>query len=287
VGSRAAASLRAEAEVPAADRFQFGENWSRFLALLTDERIADAETSLKEMLAVAHLAGCRFLDIGCGSGLFSLAARRLGAVVHSFDDDPQSVECAQELRRRYFANDGSWRVEQGSVLDRGYLQSLGEFDVVYSWGVLHHTGAMWLALEHAVGSVAPGGSLFIAVYADQGWKSRAWWFVKLWYNLLPRVLRPLYVWTVSGLVRLLVILKYTLMLRPMTALAPLFRRRPARGMSAKHDRIDWIGGFPYEYASLETLVGYLESRGFAVTRTRRAQSLGCHELVARRRPCVA
>lgn len=139
------------------DRFAFGANWARFISVLDDDRVLEAERSLREMLGVETLAGKRFLDIGSGSGLFSLAARRLGAQVHSFDYDPQSVACTAELRRRYFPDDGDWQVEQGSVLDGAYLQTLGEFDIVYSWGVLHHTGAMWLGIENAIGRVARGG----------------------------------------------------------------------------------------------------------------------------------
>src|SRR5262245_27430993 len=100
------------------------------------------------MLEIDSLAGLSFLDIGSGSGLFSLAARRLGARVHSFDYDPQSVACAAELRRRYFPGDPQWVVEEGSALDADYLTRLGKFDIVYSWGVLHHTGRMWRSEEH-------------------------------------------------------------------------------------------------------------------------------------------
>ncbi len=279
--------MNAERALAAGVRFEFGENWSRFLEILDDRRIADAEASLREMLAVADLRGLKFLDIGCGSGLFSLAARRLGASVHSFDFDPQSVACTRELKRRYFSDDLDWRIEDGSVLDTHYMSRLGGFDVVYSWGVLHHTGAMWLALEHAIARVAPdGGRLFIAIYADQGWKSRAWWFVKLSYNRLPRLLRPLYVFGVSVVIRILVIIKYTILLRPMTAIAPVFGDRRERGMSKRRDRVDWIGGFPYEFAALETLASYLEARGFSIVTMRPAGSFGCHELVARRAPCA-
>jgi 2-polyprenyl-6-hydroxyphenyl methylase/3-demethylubiquinone-9 3-methyltransferase len=112
------------------DRFAFGANWARFLARVDEARILEAEQSLRAMLKVDSLAGMRFLDAGSGSGLFSLAARRLGADVTSFDYDAQSVACTNALRARYFSNDASWQVLQGSVLDGGFLERCGQFDVV-------------------------------------------------------------------------------------------------------------------------------------------------------------
>src|SRR5262252_6514832 len=118
-------------EVAAGQRFEFGKNWARFLESLNDQRINEAVASLQNMLEVETLAGKSFLDIGSGSGLFSLAARKLGAHVHSLDYDPHSVGCTQELRRRYFNNDEeAWIVEQGWALDRDYITSLGKFDIV-------------------------------------------------------------------------------------------------------------------------------------------------------------
>ncbi|HJY29983.1 MAG TPA: methyltransferase domain-containing protein, partial [Pyrinomonadaceae bacterium] len=169
-------------EIALGKRFEFGENWSRFLEVLDDDRIRQAEDSLRKMLDTESLARQSFLDIGSGSGLFSLAARRLGASVYSVDFDPQSVACARELRRRYFPDDTSWKIEEGSALDADYLKSLGLFDVVYSWGVLHHTGDMWRALENAQLPVKHGGKLFIAIYNDTGTQTRRWKWIKKTYN---------------------------------------------------------------------------------------------------------
>ena len=122
--------LQHAGEIKTGSRFAFGENWSRFLTELDDERIAQAERSLCGMLKVKTLQGKRFLDIGSGSGLFSLAARRLGATVFSFDYDPQSVACTNDLKRRYFPDDLDWKVEQGSALDENHIAQLGWYDVV-------------------------------------------------------------------------------------------------------------------------------------------------------------
>jgi SAM-dependent methyltransferase len=279
--------MSATQEIEAGKRFGFGANWRRFLSSVDERRVTAAEDSLKEMLAVQSLAGLKFLDIGCGSGLFSLAARRLGAVVHSFDFDPQSVACTTELKRRFLPVDSQWTIEEGSALDRAYLESLGTFDVVYSWGVLHHTGSMWVAMENAINRVqANGGKLFIAIYNDQGWKSHVWWFIKKFYNRLPPMLRGPFAFIVSAATRIAAIIKYTIRLKPMVAIAPLFADERDRGMSARYDEQDWIGGFPFEFAGFDVLAAYFSARGFTLINAKRNDSWGCNELALQRTPCA-
>jgi 2-polyprenyl-3-methyl-5-hydroxy-6-metoxy-1,4-benzoquinol methylase len=269
-------------EVAAGQRFAFGENWSRFLAALDEERIERAEASLKEMLEVESLAGRSFLDIGSGSGLFSLAARRLGARVFSFDYDPQSVACTAELRRRYFPNDSAWRVEAGSVLNAEYVNGLGQFDVVYSWGVLHHTGAMWQALELAGSRVAPGGQLFIAIYNDLGSRSARWVQLKRLYNRLPAFLRAPYTLAVMAPGELKTALGAVLR-GQAGAYWQAWRRGPARGMNRWRDMVDWVGGYPYEYAKPEELLDFYRRRGFTLMRLIcGGVGLGCNEFVFKR-----
>ena len=107
-------------EVQLGKRFEFGANWAKFLSVVNEERIVQAEKSLEQLLP-GTIEGKTFLDIGSGSGLFSLAARRRGALVHSFDYDPQSVGCTQEMRRRFSPDESKWMIQQGSVLDPNFL----------------------------------------------------------------------------------------------------------------------------------------------------------------------
>lgn len=268
-----------ELEIASGKRFTFGDNWKLFLDCLDSDRILLAEQSLRTMLGVENLSGKSFLDIGSGSGLFSLAARRLGATVHSFDYDPQSVNCTAELRRRYFPNDHSWVVEEGSALDKEYLSRLGCFDVVYSWGVLHHTGNLEQAMGGAALAVKMGGQLFIAIYNDQGSTSKTWLRVKRTYNALPAALR----W--------LVLFPAFLRLWGPTTLRDFFQGRPfhtwrsyarrgARGMNPWRDVVDWVGGLPFEVATPEKIFQFYYNQGFQLTKLKTCGGgLGCNEFV--------
>src|SRR3954469_16002779 len=275
---------RSGEESASEQRFEFGKNWLSYLSVLDDERIAEAERSLREMLGVESLAGRSFLDVGSGSGLFSLAARRLGAErVHSFDFDPQSVACTRELRRRYFGDDAHWTVEQGSVLEDGFVASLGRWDIVYSWGVLHHTGDMWRALDLAQAATAADGTLFISIYNDQGERSTMWRAVKRTYNALPAGLRPLLTAVVMGPRLVLGFGKAALMGRPLSYIRQWTDYKRSRGMSRWHDIVDWIGGYPFEVAKPEDVFGFLRPRGFQLERlVTCGGGNGCNQYVFKR-----
>lgn len=271
------AARSAEAEIMAGDRFAFGENWTGFLDLVDDVRISMAIESLKSMLSVSDLKGLSFLDIGSGSGLFSLAARRLGAEVTSFDYDASSVACTAEMRRRFAPDDPQWTVTRGSVLDSTFLRSLGTFDIVYSWGVLHHTGDMWSALKNTVPLVSPRGRLYISIYNDQGRASRVWTRVKAAYNTSGRARRRLILLAVS------IYFRYHL---AVTSLLRIARRgqneqhQRGRGMDRRHDLVDWVGGWPFEVAKPELVFNLFRERGFELLGLKTcAGGIGCNELL--------
>ena len=268
--------------MPEAGRFAFGENWKAYLELVGEDRVAAAVKSLQDMLGPGALEGRTFADIGCGSGLFSLAALKLGASrVVSFDYDPESVEAARGMKERFFLSAGNWSIEQGSILDAGFVSGLGRFDCVYSWGVLHHTGDMWRAVKAAAGMVKPGGFLFIALYNRQGALTAFWKAVKVLYNRLPRPLRPLYASVFFLRFWLPASVRDLLRGRPF---ATLRSYRGRRGMSAWHDVVDWVGGLPFEAASVEDVRSFCAGLGFHEVRVRREGGHGCNEFVFRAAP---
>ena len=226
-----------------------------FLGDLSEEDVGRARADIKEWLG--DVAGKDVIDIGSGSGLHSLCFKTLGARrLVSFDYDPKSVQATRTLKERTPEND-NWTVLHGSILDRPFVDSLGKFDVVYSWGVLHHTGAMWEAIENAAGMVAPGGIFWIALYQagpryekDLALKQRynrasklgKWWMVQV--EILIEMLRQI-----------------------RHGKNPLFwNQQRHRGMNQYHDIIDWLGGLPYEVADEDETVVFGRKKGFILER---------------------
>ncbi len=230
-------------------RFGFGRNWRRYVdKAFSQERVDAAKQHLLDFLGRENLEGLHFLDIGCGSGIHSLAAWQAGAArVTAFDYDPDSVATARMLHARA-GSPANWSIQQGSVLDKGFMETLPEADIVYSWGVLHHTGDQWTAIRNAAGRVPAGGLFYIALYTSDAFvdpppefwldvKKRylaaGWWGqrrLELWYvwrfglsgslNWLPRLVRQ------------------------------IREHRRVRGMSYYTDVRDWLGGWPMEFSSI-------------------------------------
>jgi len=259
------------------ERYEFGKNWQKYLACIDEERIEEAASSLKRMLHLENLENHTFLDAGSGSGLFSLAARKLGASVRSFDYDPDSVAATAELKKRYFPGDPHWMVERGSVLDRGYLASLGRYDVVYSWGVLHHTSDMWRAFRNVATLVADNGWLYISIYNYQPLMSSVWRTIKRLYNRSPHFLR-----TIMNVSYYLFLASTQFGFDWLRGRNPLDRHRGKgrRGMSMYRDVADWLGGYPFEVATPDEVCRFYGGLGFTRVELKTVgRKSGCNEFV--------
>jgi 2-polyprenyl-3-methyl-5-hydroxy-6-metoxy-1,4-benzoquinol methylase len=255
--------------------FRFGENWRSFSTLIDEPRIAEAVRGLQKLISAEDLEGKRFLDIGCGSGLSMVAALRLGATeVVGTDIDPDSILAARDVLSR-FAATKAWHLRRCNVFDME-SNAFGIFDVVYGWGVLHHTGDMWSALIKTGTLVKQNGLLVLALYHKTP-MCRFWRIEKRFYANAPawqqRVVRSLY--------------KGTLALRLI--MSGQHSNKYSRGMDRHHDVHDWLGGYPYESTLPQQVVQRLENNGFAIEKVLEncAGSVGllgtgCDEYVARR-----
>lgn len=244
------------------ERYEFGKNWTRFVRQKANqERIAIAKAHLLAFIKREDLKGLDFLDIGCGSGIHSLAASQAGAGrIYSFDYDADSVN-ATNIMRRQAASISDWTVEQGDVLDADYVASLGKWNFVYSWGVLHHTGDVWRAVDNASKTVADGGLFYIALYSEDVQQDPQFWLdIKQKYNKATpagrRRMEWWYVWT------------YVMGRNPLFfpfVLWRMLRHRLTRGMDFFADIRDWLGGWPMQFTRDSDVVEFLRKRGFSMT----------------------
>lgn len=259
--------------------FSFGKNWQNFLKTLDDDQIKKAEESLADFLGGAkNIKSKTFVDIGCGSGLFSLAAIRLGALnVVSVDIDDFSINCVHYLKEKE-GNPSNWKIIKGSVLNKDFIKSLGQFDIVYSWGVLHHTGNMYEAIKNVAGLLKSDGVFYLAIYNDNKKRciegtSKFWHKAKRLYNssglFIKKTLLYLYMsYFIFGLI-----------FSWKNPIKYIRKYRSARGMSWYYDILDWMGGYPYEYASVGRIILFFKKIGFLCKKYVPARSIGCNEFL--------
>lgn len=261
--------------------FEFGANWLSFLDKLSEDRVAQAVQGMRGMLSDRELAGARFLDIGCGSGLSMLAALRMGArEVVGVDVDENSVEASRACLSR-FADKKKWQVSHASVFDID-PEILGHFDVVHSWGVLHHTGDMRVAIRRAGAMVGEGGLLAIALYRKTPYCG-FWRAEKAIYSRMPAVVQAPTRWLYQAA---WIIRSLTLLENPVSRIKAYKRNR---GMSWTHDVHDWLGGYPYESVTPQEVHEMISDLGLRFVRENIPAvygsglfGSGCFEYVARR-----
>jgi len=229
--------------------FSFGKNWKNYLNSLSIEKIQIAKQSLKDFLG--NIAGKTCIDIGSGSGIFSYSMYALGAKeITSVDIDPFSVQSSNYLRSKV-KNPERWNIYQGSILDKKFISQSGKYDIVYSWGVLHHTGNMWEAIKNAASLVNDNGIFFLAIY-NKTRSSRFWLEVKKVYNLSPKIGKKLMNFLLfSGMYFILPLLSLK------NPLIRLKNYKKNRGMDPMTDVKDWLGGYPFEVATFKEIVTFL------------------------------
>lgn len=258
------------------NHFSFGKNWEQFLKTIDKEKILEAEKSLEDFLGKDYLRDKTFVDVGSGSGLFSLAAFKLKTKqVASIDIDDFSIACTNHLKEKS-GNPQNWIVAKGSALDDTLKEKFGTFDIVYSWGVLHHTGDMYKAIDNTCKLVAPGGIFFLAIYNKNTshWRegtSKLWLKIKRAYNSASQPIKLLYLYL---FISYYFIGSLLLFKNPYKYIRDY---KSSRGMSWYHDRIDWIGGYPYEFASPDEIVNFAGERGFLCKKIKYRDGIGCSE----------
>lgn len=262
-------------------QFSFGENWASYLEHFSQERLEEAKASIQNLTQLTSLNGIKFLDIGCGSGLFSMAAHLLGAEVVSIDVDISSINCCISLRDKLKIPPDQWEIIQGSALDPSFIDSLDQFDIVYSWGVLHHTGDMWKAIQCASTRVKPDSLFILALYnkTDPLWIYSGWKIIKIIYNKSPDFLRNILIHLYSIM---FLILRFKLNIFKFNAYKKDYLQN--RGMHYLHDVIDWLGGYPYEVASEHEMKIWSNDNDMELIRSNLVPPTesGCNEFVMKK-----
>ncbi|MCM8795280.1 MAG: class I SAM-dependent methyltransferase [Candidatus Omnitrophica bacterium] len=260
------------------DHFEFGKNWQRFLKFVNEKRIETAKDSLLKFLALDNLKRKSFLDVGCGSGIFSYGAFLAGVKeVISFDIDKFSVRCCRYFYERA-GRPSNWHIYEGSILDEGFISKLPRFDIVYAWGVLHHTGNMWQALKNTATLVKEDGLLYLAIYnkKDGPFGSFFWLKIKRFYNRSPEAIK--YIMQIVFIISYIIFLLLKLN-NPIKRVANYGQKR---GMVFLTDVRDWLGGLPYEFANPSEVINFLAS-DFELVKIKLTKRTGNNEYLFRKK----
>ena len=259
-------------------QFDFGSNWKEFSAkALSPEKIQQARNDFQTLMAGINIRGVTLLDIGFGQGLTLLISTELGAITAGCEINPISIEVLEFNKQKFpKIKDCSIPIITGSILDPKIISDLKKvdflhgnlYDIVHSWGVLHHTGNMWEAIKITSDLVKPNGHFIISIY-NRHWTSKIWLLIKWLYNKSPQIIKKLLVYTFFPIIY---VAKYI-----VTGKNPA---KSKRGMDFYFDVIDWVGGYPYEYATKDEIAKYVENLGFKCLRCISATvPTGCNQFV--------
>ena len=250
-------------------KFSFGINWTDFAKNKVDENIVsthvnDALGHLLRMpgfLSAKPLEGKRVIDIGCGSGLSSLSFYENGCRdITSFDVNEDSIKATNIIKER-FCNDESnlkWSIKEGSILDENLvsdLRSQEKYDLVYSWGVLHHTGDMRKAIDNTLSLCQSGSILWMALYIKVDQPDGE----EIYQNDLKLKIKFNEASEETKKEMIVSRLKKVFGNNPATWTRPYDNR----GMTPINDVTDWLGGYPYEVARAKDIKRLLEANGFS------------------------
>lgn len=256
-------------------QFDFGENWVQFTErALTREKVKQAKNDFIRLTSGINLDNIYFLDVGFGQGLSLLIAKQLGCKVLGCEINPKCIISLNKTMMHFPSiKTKEIPIVLGSILEKRILTKLKKrseqgYGIVHSWGVLHHTGNMKLAIENVSSLVQKNGYLILAIY-NKHWSSPMWKIIKKIYGGSPFVIK-----------KTIIYLLYPFIL---VAKIIVLRKNPFeknRGMDFYYDTIDWIGGYPYEYASVEEISNLVNTFGFKLIRIIHTQvPTGCNQYV--------
>ena len=262
-------------------RFKFGQNWREYNSSIGADRIEAAQIGILKLLNPIEISDKKIVDIGSGSGLHALSFLKLGAKeVTCIDIDTDSIAATKETLNKFANKFENWTAFEADILNPDALNPKS-FEIVYSWGVLHHTGNMKLAVKNASQLCKVDGLFVFALYRKtflcNFWKIEKWFYIRS-----PLVVKKLLEYVYIFLFLFGKILKRDDVVRFIRSY------ETQRGMKFNTDVKDWLGGYPYESIlpiNVEELLielGFEKVRDFVQPKSIGLFGSGCDEYVFRR-----